>query len=139
MDEARARRPPPAIHPRRPCAKCASVTPNRQSQLPGSVSSAAAVAKLDEKKKEVDAVAALDRASAHVLRRIEDLGDDLDVVADAGLVHGQVLQQWPDMFRILNMFLLQREQRAEDEDASAPTTGERLLRVPILDELRHMD
>ncbi|TFK80588.1 hypothetical protein K466DRAFT_372965 [Polyporus arcularius HHB13444] len=51
-------------------------------------------------------------------------------MADAGIVHGQVLQQWPDMFRILNVFLSQREQRAEDEDASAPTTGERLVHVP---------
>ncbi|RPD63713.1 hypothetical protein L227DRAFT_359230 [Lentinus tigrinus ALCF2SS1-6] len=82
----------------------ASVAPNRQSQLPGSVSSAAAAAKLVEKKKEFEAVAALERASAQFLKRIEDLGDDFDVMADAGIVHGQVLEQWPNMFRILSLF-----------------------------------
>ena len=63
----------------------ASVAPNRQSQLPGSVSSAAAASKLLEKKKEYEAVAALERASAQFLKRIEDLGDDFDVMADAGV------------------------------------------------------
>ncbi len=63
----------------------ASVAPSRQSQLPSSVTSAAAVAKLLEKKKEFEAVAALERASAQFLKRIEDLGDDFDVMADAGL------------------------------------------------------
>ncbi|TFK90398.1 hypothetical protein K466DRAFT_517240 [Polyporus arcularius HHB13444] len=113
----------------------ASVAPNRQSQLPGSVSSAAAAAKLLEKKKEFEAVAALERASAQFVKRIEELGDDFDVMADAGIVHGQVLEQWPNMFRILSLFLSQREQRADDENASATTTGERLVRVPI-EELR---
>ncbi|RDX40945.1 hypothetical protein OH76DRAFT_1365407, partial [Lentinus brumalis] len=84
------------------------------------------------------AVAALDRASAQFLKRIEDLGDNLDVMADAGIIHGQVLQQWSNMFRILNLFLSNREQRTEEEDASALTTGERLVRVPI-DELRQTD
>ncbi|KAI0686760.1 hypothetical protein C8T65DRAFT_712286 [Cerioporus squamosus] len=119
----------------------ASLAPHRHSQLPGSASSAAAAAKLAEKKKEFQAVAALERASASFVRRIEDLADDFDVMADAGivLVHGQVLEQWPNMFRILNLFctrLSQREDRSgEDEDASAPTTGERLVRVPV-DDLR---
>ena len=42
----------------------ASTATTRQSQLPGSVSGAAAGAKLIEKKKEFEAVAALERASA---------------------------------------------------------------------------
>ncbi|KAI0780009.1 hypothetical protein C8Q74DRAFT_1262563 [Fomes fomentarius] len=116
----------------------ASVAPSRQSQLPSSVTSAAAAAKLLEKKKEFEAVAALERASAQFLKRIEDLGDDFDVMADAGLVHGQVLEQWPNMFRILSLFLSQREERTENENASAPATGERLVRVPI-EELRQAE
>ncbi len=84
--------PPPAIHPRRRCAMRASVAPNRHSQIPGSVSSAAAVANLAEKKKEFEAVAALDQASAQFLKRIEDLGDDFDVMADVGIgAHPPVL------------------------------------------------
>ena len=58
---------------------------SRQSQLPGSVANAAAAAKLLEKKKEFEAVAALERASAQFLKRIEELGDDFDVIADAGI------------------------------------------------------
>ena len=97
---------------------------SRQSHLPGSVASAAAAAKLLEKKKEFEAVVALERASAQFLKRIEELGDDFDTMADAGIgayilaldssrkylmliphiVHGQVLEQWPNMFRILSLF-----------------------------------
>lgn len=62
-----------------------SMAASRQSQLPGSVSSAAAMAKLLEKKKEFEAVAALERASAQFVKRIEELGDDFDVMADAGV------------------------------------------------------
>ncbi|KAI0686757.1 hypothetical protein C8T65DRAFT_143826 [Cerioporus squamosus] len=117
----------------------ASLAPHRHSQLPRSASSASAAAKLAEKKKEFEAVAALERASASFVRRIEDLGDEFDVMADAGIVHGEVLEHWPNMFGILNLFLSQREQRrGEDEDASATTAGERLVRVP-LDDLRRTD
>ncbi|KAI0644579.1 hypothetical protein C8Q79DRAFT_781676 [Trametes meyenii] len=133
----------------------ASIAASRQSQAPGSIASAAAAAKLLEKKKEYEAVAALERASAQFLKRIEDIGDDFDVIADAGIVHGQVLEQWPNMFRILNLFCMhvrvrevfllmlsplvsQREQHAEDETTSSPSTGERLVRVPI-EELRQAD
>ena len=63
----------------------ASMAVSRQSQLPGSVSSAAATAKLLEKKKEFEAVAALEKASTQFLKRIEQLGDDFDVMADAGI------------------------------------------------------
>lgn len=143
---------------------------SRQSQAPGAIASAAATAKLLEKKKEYEAVAALERASAQFLKRIEDIADDFDVIADAGIgertvslgvawsrtrvVHGQVLEQWPNMFRILSLFctlyppleccrsdrgeVSQREQQTEDESAPAPTTGERLVRVPI-EELRQAE
>ena len=63
----------------------ASMAASRQSQLPGSVANAAAAAKLLEKKKEFEAVAALERASAQFLKRIEDLGEDFDTMADAGI------------------------------------------------------
>ncbi|KAI0633687.1 hypothetical protein C8Q77DRAFT_1157860 [Trametes polyzona] len=116
----------------------ASMAASRQSQAPGAIASAAANAQLLEKKKEYEAVAALERASAQFLKRIEDLGDDFEVIADAGIVHGQVLEQWPNMFRILSLFLAQREQHTEDESTPAPTTGERLVRVPI-EELRQTE
>ncbi|OSD01304.1 hypothetical protein PYCCODRAFT_1478583 [Trametes coccinea BRFM310] len=118
----------------------ASMAASRQSQAPGAIASAAATAKLLEKKKEYEAVAALERASAQFLRRIEDLGEDFDVIADAGVVHGQVLEQWPNMFRILSLFLSQRQQHQgeEDENVPVPATGERLVRVPI-EELRQAE
>lgn len=63
----------------------ASMAASRQSQAPGAIANAAANAKLLEMKKEYEAVAALERAGAHFLKRIEDIGDDFDVIADAGI------------------------------------------------------
>src|SRR6201999_1580256 len=120
--------------------------PQSQSQ-PHPPPSAAQLARLAEKKKEFEAVDALQRSSALFLRRLEGLADDCETMADAGIsacpgfhlllffallisvcrrsrrskplivnrhpplsssivfydqVHGQVLAQWPQMFRILN-------------------------------------
>ena len=49
---------------------------------------AAAAAKLLEKKKEFDAVCALERASSLFLERIEGLGEDCNIMADAGQGEG---------------------------------------------------
>lgn len=64
-----------------------SVAASRASHgasLNSQANSAAAAAKLLEKKKEFDAVSALERASALYLERIEGLGEDCDIMADAG-------------------------------------------------------
>jgi len=58
-------------------------------------------------------------------------------MADAGVVHGEVLSQWPQMFRVLNTFLSSRGV-GSDQDDKVPETdseshGERLVRVPIED------
>ncbi|KAI9068362.1 hypothetical protein FKP32DRAFT_1561764 [Trametes sanguinea] len=116
----------------------ASMAASRQSQAPGAIASAAATAKLLEKKKEYEAVAALERASAQFLRRIEDLGEDFDVIADAGVVHGQVLEQWPTMFRILSLFCGVAKAAAPRRERARARTGERLVRVPI-EELRQAE
>ncbi|KAF9048449.1 hypothetical protein BJ165DRAFT_1525905 [Panaeolus papilionaceus] len=138
-----------------------SVAANRISHAPSTgagMSSAAAQAKLLEKKKEYDAVAALERASALYLERIEALGADCDIMANAGegtprplvdliyhliipvrmrshssQVHGQVLSQWPKMFQILTTFLESRESfNHEGQDPEAPISqGQKLVRVPI--------
>ncbi|KAG1807573.1 hypothetical protein EV424DRAFT_1427191 [Suillus variegatus] len=116
-----------------------SVAPNRISHaasLASQANNATATSRLLEKKKEFEAVAALERASALFLKRIEGLADDCEVMADAGQVHGQVLEQWPLMFQSLSLFLNSREQHLSDpSDATVPLTGERLVRVP-LDELQ---
>ncbi|KAG1857501.1 hypothetical protein F4604DRAFT_1796122 [Suillus subluteus] len=116
-----------------------SVVPSRISHaasLASQANSAAATSRLQEKKKEFEAVAALERASALFLKRIEGLADDCEVMADAGQVHGQVLEQWPLMFQSLSLFLNSREQHLSDpSDDTLPLTGERLVRVP-LDELQ---
>ncbi|KAF8549026.1 hypothetical protein OG21DRAFT_1515644 [Imleria badia] len=112
----------------------------RSSIVPGRVpnNNPASAHRLLEKKKEYESVAALERASALFVKRIEALADDCQVMADAGQVHGQVLEQWPNMFRILGHFLANRQQYAESEASlagleSAP--GERLVRIP-LDEVQ---
>ncbi|KAG1807328.1 uncharacterized protein BJ212DRAFT_1485729 [Suillus subaureus] len=116
-----------------------SVAPSRISHtasLASQANNAAATSRLQEKKKEFEAVAALERASALFLKRIEGLADDCEVMADAGQVHGQVLEQWPLMFQSLSLFLNSREQHLSDpSDDTLPLTGERLVRVP-LDELQ---
>lgn len=61
--------------------RASHIVPGSQSQPP----SAAALARLSEKKKEYDAVCALDRASAMFVKRIEGLSADCDVMADAGI------------------------------------------------------
>ncbi|PSR88590.1 hypothetical protein PHLCEN_2v5117 [Hermanssonia centrifuga] len=109
-----------------------SIAPLRQSHLPPQAVNAAAQAKYLEKKKEFEAAQALEKASTQFLKRIEALGDDFDVMADAGTVHGQVLEQWPNMFRILSLFLASREGASETVQPSDDlVAGERLVRVPI--------
>ncbi|KIO06165.1 hypothetical protein M404DRAFT_139561 [Pisolithus tinctorius Marx 270] len=113
-----------------------SVAPSRMSQAASQVTNAVAMTRLLEKKKEYDAVAALERVTTLFVNRIEGLADDCEVMADAGQVHGQVLEQWQNMFRILDLFLANRQQHGVDDSAvveSAP--GERLVRIP-LDELQ---
>ncbi|KAF8160921.1 hypothetical protein B0H34DRAFT_698697 [Crassisporium funariophilum] len=121
-----------------------SVAPGRASQAASSsqANSSAAFAKLLEKKKEYDAVSALERASALYLERIEALGEDCDIMANAGEVHGQVLAQWPKMFQILSQFLASRESfealGSEDPPLLGPE-GQRLVRIPVdeLQQARH--
>lgn len=66
-----------------------SVAPTRASNATSSINhqapSLASVTRLHEKKKEFEAVAALEKASAAFVKRIEGLGDDCDIMADAGL------------------------------------------------------
>ncbi|KDQ56632.1 hypothetical protein JAAARDRAFT_132104 [Jaapia argillacea MUCL 33604] len=105
------------------------VAPIRSSQ-----SSSAAATKLQEKQKEYEAVVALERASSNFARRMEEMCVDCEVMGDAGIVHGQVLAQWPDMLEILALF-----QETEDADLSSdepPAThgvvpGQKLVRIPI--------
>ncbi|KAH8108103.1 hypothetical protein BXZ70DRAFT_36644 [Cristinia sonorae] len=108
-----------------------SVVPNRQSNLASHPANAAHQAKLTEKKKECEAVMALDKASGKFVERMEELANDFDVIADAGQVHGEVLEQWPNMFRILGLFLASRQRQAESEEQPTDQVGERLVRVPI--------
>ncbi|KIJ67465.1 hypothetical protein HYDPIDRAFT_127457 [Hydnomerulius pinastri MD-312] len=116
-----------------------SVAPNRVSHatsLASQTNNAVAMNRLSEKKKEYEAVSALERASALFVKRIEGLAADCEVMADAGRVHGQVLEQWLNMFHILGHFLANRQQPSDDlETISESAPGERLVRIP-LDELQ---
>ncbi|KAH9062368.1 hypothetical protein EDB87DRAFT_1682030 [Lactarius vividus] len=121
-----------------------SIAPGAQQPHPPSAEN---LAGLNQKKKEAEAVDALQRASALFLQRLEGLGDDCEAMADAGAVLGEVLAQWPQMFRILNLFLAARGGLATyaegagmetDTDPSPLPPGERLVRVPI-DELQQAE
>ncbi|KAJ7782913.1 hypothetical protein B0H16DRAFT_1494833 [Mycena metata] len=112
-----------------------SVQANRPSHAAGlnAVNSAAAAAKFLEKKKEFDAVSALQRASALYLQRIEGLANDCETMADAGKIHGEVLEQWPRMFQILNLFLTSGDEAQEESGSptAQPGHGQRLVRIPV--------
>ncbi|KAJ7128935.1 hypothetical protein C8R43DRAFT_1074463 [Mycena crocata] len=116
-----------------------SVAANRPSHAAGSnpANSAAAAAKFLEKKKEFDAVFALQRSSALYLQRLEGLADDCETMADAGKIHGEVLEQWPRMFQILNLFLASGEAIPGDSEThtAQSSAGQRLVRIPV-DELQ---
>ncbi|KAK7057437.1 hypothetical protein R3P38DRAFT_3168963 [Favolaschia claudopus] len=120
-----------------------SMAASRPSHVFGSnpANSAAALAKFIEKKKEFDAVSALQRASALYLQRIESLAEDCEIMADAGQIHGEVLEQWPRMFQIL---MAAREEHGSDSTPTThPNLGQPLVRIPIeeledvSDEQRH--
>ncbi|KAK1225256.1 hypothetical protein PQX77_007782 [Marasmius sp. AFHP31] len=117
----------------------ASTLGNRLSYAQGlsqPANPAVTAAKLREKKKEYDGVAALDRSSAVLLERITGMMEDCDVMASAGEVHGEVLEQWPKMFQILNLFLASRGEHPEEEHANSDQDGQVLVRLPI-DELQN--
>ncbi|KZV66798.1 hypothetical protein PENSPDRAFT_584828 [Peniophora sp. CONT] len=115
-----------------------SVASARASILKGSSSSSqssSAAARLLEQKKEYEALEILERLSQSFVRRIEQLCEDSEVMADAAVVQGRVLAQWPEAFRLLNMFeMMQSSSAQETGDESPAPKGERLVRVP-LDEL----
>lgn len=50
----------------------------------GSAGGLSATARLMEKRKEYDAVMALDKVSAELVERLEALGQDCEIMADAG-------------------------------------------------------
>jgi DASH complex subunit Dad2 len=50
----------------------------------GSAGGLSATARLMEKRKEYDAVMALDKVSAELVDRLEGLGEDCEIMADAG-------------------------------------------------------
>ncbi|ESK91032.1 hypothetical protein Moror_16337 [Moniliophthora roreri MCA 2997] len=106
---------------------------NRSSYAPGlssQTSSAATLAKLLEKKKEYEGVAALDKTSTLFLERITGLMEDTDVMANAGEALGMVLEQWPKMFQILNLYLSTRTDTTDGTD-HATENGQMLIRIPI--------
>ncbi|KIY53085.1 hypothetical protein FISHEDRAFT_33996 [Fistulina hepatica ATCC 64428] len=116
-----------------------SVAANRTSLYPQAHANSAALnSKLLEKKKEYDAVSALERASNSLLERMMGIDEDCNIMANAGEIHGQVLEQWPRMFQILSLFLAQRDKIADanvDSDVTADLEGNRLVRIPF-QELR---
>ncbi|EJD49552.1 hypothetical protein AURDEDRAFT_161109 [Auricularia subglabra TFB-10046 SS5] len=101
---------------------------SRASYLPvsGSTSGQSAQAKLAEKKKEYEALAALERASAEFRQRLDALSAQGDIMADGVETLGEVLSNWPNMFKLVNLFV-DPEQQASDQ----PTEANRLVRLSV--------
>ncbi|KAI5116980.1 hypothetical protein M0805_001591 [Coniferiporia weirii] len=123
-----------------------SVYTARSSHAAGSLSSQASnaqlAAKLLEKKKEHDALLVLEQLVAEYVRRLEAIDFDCNIMADAVKVHGEVLSQWPEMFRILSLSVPKAASQAQsgeiDLEDPTPQICERLVRVP-LDELQQRE
>ncbi|EJD03328.1 uncharacterized protein FOMMEDRAFT_85190 [Fomitiporia mediterranea MF3/22] len=109
-----------------------SIRQSQASSFSSQASNAQFNAKLEEKKREYDALRALERLSQEYVRRLEAIDLDCNVMGDAGKVHGDVLSQWPEMFRIL---IPQLPTSTKSDDAGSqdivPQTCERLVRVPV--------
>ncbi|KAL5506967.1 hypothetical protein ACEPAH_6423 [Sanghuangporus vaninii] len=112
-----------------------SVRQSQASSILSQASNAQANAKLEEKKKEYDGLRALERLSLEYVRRLEAIDLDCNVMANAGKVHGDVLSQWPEMFRILSLSMPQSANTASPDETApeevSPQFCERLVRVPI--------
>ncbi|KAJ3819625.1 hypothetical protein F5880DRAFT_1489363 [Lentinula raphanica] len=124
---------------------------NRSLYANPQTNSQATLLKLNEKKKEYEAVAALERTSSAFLERILGLADDCDVMAMAGEVHGQVSEQWPRMFHILSLFRARlrpfrlseayvsystvNARGSSEDQADSTSQGEMLVRIPIEDAI----
>ncbi|KZT32861.1 hypothetical protein SISSUDRAFT_1066601 [Sistotremastrum suecicum HHB10207 ss-3] len=90
-----------------------------------------------EKKREVEGVMALEQATEDLLRRLEGMSDDIEVMAQAAAVHGSVMAHWSHVFRLAGLFL-DRSQAAHGvatSEADLPTgeeeTGQQLIRISI--------
>ena len=57
-----------------------------------------------EKRKELEAVSALERASAHFLTHLESLAANTELSAEGAKAMGNVMAQWPNMFRLVSLF-----------------------------------
>jgi len=88
--------------------------------------------------KEYAALAALERASADYVQRIENIDLDCNLMADAGKVLGEVHAQWPEMFRILSLAVPQQADPGVQANGTDGSECEFLVRVP-LDELQQQD
>lgn len=86
-----------------------STTSTRASHAPGSQAppSATLLARLADKKKEIEAVEALQHASDLFLRRLEGLADDCEAMADAGIGACMYPRAWSALGRTTHgLFLL---------------------------------
>ncbi|THH04938.1 hypothetical protein EW145_g5159 [Phellinidium pouzarii] len=118
-----------------------SIRPSHAGSLSSQASSAQHAAKLVEKKKEHDALLVLEHLSAEYARRLDAIDFDCNIMANAGKVHGEVLAQWPEMFRILSLSVPRAAPQAQSETDAQETehqSCERLVRIP-LDELQKQE
>ncbi|KAF8530472.1 hypothetical protein BU17DRAFT_79253 [Hysterangium stoloniferum] len=117
-----------------------SAASTRASHM-GAAGGLSSTARLMEKKKEYEAVLALDKVSAELVERLEALGDDCQIMADAGEIHGSVLEHWSRMFGIINLVVCSREAEGTNAKSASkpPPTAERLVRLEIaaLEQVDH--
>ncbi|KAG8898591.1 hypothetical protein FRB99_007335 [Tulasnella sp. 403] len=88
--------------------------------------------KLLEKRQEWEAIAALDDATAEIVRTLEKIAAQSNIMADGGRAVAAVMANWPNVLHIISLFTKDASGAAvADEDPDEPNTSDlpRLVRI----------
>ncbi|KAF9792532.1 hypothetical protein BJ322DRAFT_53694 [Thelephora terrestris] len=96
-----------------------------RSQFGQSSAQSAATQVLRNKKKEYEAISALEQSCAELISTLEDMATDLNTTAEATIAIGKAMEHWTEMFQILSISL--EALSAQDH----PSPPNRLVRLSL--------
>jgi len=76
-----------------------------RSQFGQSSAQSATAQALRSKKKEYEAISALEQSCAELITTLEEMATDLNTTAEATIAIGKAMEHWTDMFQILSISL----------------------------------
>ncbi|KAF9650569.1 hypothetical protein BDM02DRAFT_1323337 [Thelephora ganbajun] len=96
-----------------------------RSQFSQSSAQIATAQALRNKKKEYEAISALEQSCAELIVTLEEMATDLNTTAEATIAIGKAMEHWTDMFQILSISL--EALSAQDQ----PSPPNRLVRLSL--------